>query len=212
MSTTRRMVLETIQRLMLGGMASDDTELTTNLINQHLNAAIGYAAKTNYKEEIQLNGIENVSDAFYTSFTNININKDQNTGWYNATLPQQPAGVGIGWDISGFMLTTGSGAKLFAHPISPREVEFLYNGKKPCNEIFYWVNRDTVSLHSGQDITKYKANVRMISTQSSDLDSVVTIPDGYMPVVVKYMSEVLGIEVQRPIDNSSDGVETPQVR
>lgn len=212
MSTTRRMVLETIQRLMLGGMASDDTELTINLINQHLNAAIGYAAKTNYKEEIQLNGIENVSDAFYTSFTNINISKDQNTGWYNATLPQQPAGIGAGWDISGFMLTTGSGAKLFAHPISPREVEFLYNAKKPCNEIFYWVNRDTVSLHSGQDITKYKANVRMISTQSSDLDSVVTIPDGYMPVVVKYMSEVLGIEVQRPIDSSSDGVETPQVR
>jgi hypothetical protein len=206
------MVLETIQRLMLGSIASDDTELTINLINQHLNAAIGYAAKTNYKEEIQLNGIENVSDAFYTSFTNINISKDQNTGWYNATLPQQPAGIGAGWDISGFMLTTGSGAKLFAHPISPREVEFLYNAKKPCNEIFYWVNCDTVSLHSGQDITKYKANVRMISTQSSDLDSVVTIPDGYMPVVVKYLSEVLGIEVQRPIDSSSDGVETPQVR
>lgn len=212
MSTTRRMVLETIQRLMLGSIASDDTELTINLINQHLNAAIGYAAKTNYKEEIQLNGIENVSDTFYTSFTNINISKDQNTGWYNATLPQQPAGIGAGWDISGFMLTTGSGAKLFAHPISPREVEFLYNAKKPCNEIFYWVNRDTVSMHSGQDITKYKANVRMISTQSSDLDSVVTIPDGYMPVVVKYLSEVLGIEVQRPIDSSSDGVETPQVR
>lgn len=212
MSTTRKMVLETIQRLMLGGMPSDDTELTINLINQHLNAAIGYAAKTNYKEELQLNGIENVSDAFYTSFTNINISKDQSTGWYNATLPQQPAGVGTGWDISNFMLTTGSGAKLFAHPISPREVEFLYNGKKPCNEIFYWVNRDTVSLHSGQDLTKYKANVRMISTQSSDLDSVVTIPDGYMPVVVKYLSEVLGVEVQRPVDSSSDGVETPQVR
>lgn len=212
MPTTRGQLLETIQRMMLGGMPSDDTELTQNLINQHLNAAIGYAAKINYKEEIQLNGIENVSDAFYHNFTNINITKDDVSGWYNAQLPQQPAGVGVGWDISNFMLVTGSGVKLFAHPITAREVEFLYNSTKPCNEIFYWVDGSMANLHSCQDITKYKARVRMISTQSSDYASPLTVPDGYLPAIVEYLAKTLGVQLQRPIDISSDGVETPQVR
>jgi hypothetical protein len=212
MPTTRRQILETLQRLMLGGMASDDTELTINLINQHLNGAIGYAAKTNYKEEIQLNGIENVADAFYSNFTDILITLNTTTGLYNATLPQQPVGIGAGWDISTFMLITGSGAKIFAHPISPREIEFIYNTSGPCNEVFYWVSGLTVTLHSCKDITKYKADIRMLSSQSSNFDSPINLPDGYLPLVMEYLSKILGIEVQRPIDISNDGVETPQVR
>jgi len=210
--TTRRQYLETIQRLIMGGFSSDDAELTLNLINQHLNAAIGYAAQTNYKQEIQLNGIENVSDSFYTSFAGISIAKDSASGWYNATLPQLPAGVGVGWDISAFIITTGSGAKIFAHPISPREVEFLYNARTPCNEVFYWANGVTANMHSCQDLTKYKASVRMISTQSSSMDSPLTVPDSYLPVVVEFLTKILGIQNQQPIDISSDGVPTPQVR
>ena len=212
MSTTRRQILETIQRLMLGGFASDDTELTQNLINQHLNAAIGYAAKTNYKEEIQLNGIENVSDAFYSSFRGIAISKDDDTGWYTATLPQQPAGIGAGWDISTFFITTGSGMKLMGHPITAREVEYLYRGKLPCDEVFYWIDGDKANMHSCQDLSKYKLSIRMISTQSTDMDASINLPDGYLPVVIEYITKTLGIQVQRPIDISSDGVETPQVR
>jgi|SRR5882757_626108 len=212
MPTSRLQVLETVQRLLLGGMASDDTELTLALINQHLNAAIGYAAKTNYKEEIELNGIENVADAFYADFKSITITKDNTTGLYTATLPQQPVGLGAGWDISTFMLITGSGAKMFAHAISPREVEFLYNTSGSCSEVFYWITGLTVSLHACKDITQYKANIRMISSQATDWTTPVTLPDGYLPLVVEYMTKVLGVEVQRPIDISSDGVETPQVK
>lgn len=210
--TTRGQYLELIQRMMLGDLPSDDTSLTLNLINLHLNAAIGYAAQTNYKQEIQLNGIENVSDSFYTSFRNIVITKDTTTGWYSATLPQQPAGIGAGWDISTFMITTGSGKKIFGHPITAREVEFLYNAKVPCDEVFYWPDNATVNMHSCQDISKYKLTVRMISTQSSDFSSAITVPDSYLPVVVEYLTKVLGIHVQRPIDISSDGVETTQVK
>lgn len=210
--TTRRQYLETIQRLILGGFPSDDTELTINLINQHLNAAIGYAAQTNYNQGIKIDGVESVADAFYAKFTGITITKDGTTGWYNATLPQQPAGVGAGWDISTFMITTGSGAKIFAHPITAEEIEFLYNSKSPCNEVFYWVDGVTASLHSCKDLTKYKATVRMISTQSSNFDSPLTVPDAYLPVVTEYITKILGIQTQRPIDISSDGVETPQVR
>lgn len=212
MPTTRLQTLEMLQRLLLGGMASDDTELTINLINQHLNGAIAYAAKANYKEEIELNGVEDVADAFYADFNSLVITKDNTTGLYNTILPQQPAGLGAGWDISTFMLITGSGSKLFAHPISAREVEFLYKTSGACSEVYYWVTGIEVSLHACKDITPYKANIRMISSQSSDFSAPITLPDGYLPLVVEYMSKVLGIQMQRPIDISSDGVETTQVK
>lgn len=212
MATTRKQILETVQRLMLGGVASDDTELTIGLINQHLNGAIGYAARVNYKEEIELNGVESVADAFYSDFTAIAVTKDSVTGLYTVILPQQPVGLGAGWDISSFYLITGSGARIFAHPISPREVEFLYASSKPCNEVFYWISGVTVSLYSCKDISKYKAYIRMISSQATDFNTPINLPDAYLPLVVEYLAKILGIEVQRPIDISNDGVETPQVR
>lgn len=211
-ATTRKQVIETIQRQLSGGFASQDTELTFGLINQFLNGAIGYAAKANYKEEIQLNGIENVADAFYSNFQSITITKDNTTGLYKAQLPQQPVGVGTGWDISTFMIISGSGAKIFAHPITPKEIEFLYNLPAGCKEVYYWMNGAEASLHSCQDITKYKANVRMISTQSSALDTPVTIPDGYMPVIIEYMDKTLGVMLNLPIDSAEDGKPTPQMR
>jgi hypothetical protein len=211
-ATTRRHYIELIQRALSGGQISDDSDLSEGLINMYFNSACGFAIKANYKDEIQLNGIESVADAWYSGFSNIQITKDTTTGWYSATLPQQPAGVGAGWDISTFMLITGSGAKIFAKPISPREVEFLYNTSTPCNEVFYWVNGVEVSLHSGKDITKYLANIRMISSQSSDLDAPMNVPDTYLPMIIEYIAKSLGIELNMPIDNSDDGVPTPQIK
>jgi len=212
MISTRGNICELIQRALNGGFASDDTEITIPLINLYLNSAIGFAVKSNYKETIQLEGTEGVSDGFYAIYTGISITKDALTGLYSATLPQQPAGVGAGWDVSYFMIITGSGKKLFAYPISAREIPYLYDNGSDCNEIYYWTNKNIATLHSCNDITKYKAQVRMICTQSDDMSSTITLPDGYLPVVIEYMAKTLGIQIQVPIDVSSDGVPTTQIK
>ncbi len=212
MSTTRRQVIELIIRQLSGGIPSQDTELTPNLVNLYLNSAIGFAVKSNYKEEVQINGIESVSDAFYATFPGITISYDDSLAQYNATLPQQAVGVGAGWDISSFIVLTPSGKKIFAHPIKPTEEAFLYRNSKPCNEVFYWLNGSKAFLHSTQDITKSKAIVRMIVSQSTNLDAEITVPDSYMPVIIDYMAKTLGIMMNMPIDISNDGVPTTQVR
>jgi hypothetical protein len=211
-ATTRRVLIELVQRQLSGGMISQDSDLSTGLINQYINSAVGYAAKAQYKEEIQLNGIENIADAFYSEFTGITITKDAVSGQYRATLPQQPVGIGVGWDISDFMLIAGSGAKIFASPISPREVHFLYELGTGCDEVYFWVNGLIASLHACSDITKYKANVRMISSQSSDLDAPMNIPDAYLPLIIEYIDKTLGFQMNMPIDSSEDGKPTPQIR
>ena len=209
---SRRYLIELIQRQLSGGQISDDSDLTDELINLYINGAIGFCAKAAYKEEIQLNGIEGVNDGFYAEFTGIVITKDTVTGQYKATFPQQPAGVGTGWDVADFMLIKGSGAKIFASPITPKEVRYLYSLPSGCNEVYFWMNGVTASIHSCNDITKYKANVRMLSTQSSNLDAPITLPDGYWPMAIDYLDKTLGIQLNIPIDISNDGVPSPQIR
>lgn len=212
MATTRGQICEALQRIMLGGLASDDTDLTIPYINFYLNSAIGYAIKSNYKDEIQLNGTEGVSDGFYATFSGLTITKDNNTGWYNISLPQTTVGVGAGWDISNFMMVSGSGAKIFGNPIAQKELQYLYTNPKGCNDVFFWVVKDKMNIHSCKDISKYKGMVTMLVSQSDDIDSVVSIPDGYMPLIMEYLTKALGIVMNMPVDISSDGVETPKVK
>lgn len=212
MGSSRRQYCEAIQRTMAGGFPSDDFEITIPLINFYLNSAIGYAIKASYKDEIQLNGVEGVADAFYATFTGLNISKDLNTGWYNIVLPQQTVGVGAGWDITSFLMVKGSGAKLFGYPITQKEVAYLYTNPKGCNDVYFWVVKDRMNIHSCSDITKYKGIVTMLVSQSTDLDASMNVPDGYMPLIIEYMTKTLGVMMNMPIDISSDGVDTPKVK
>lgn len=212
MGSTRGQYCEAIQRALSGGFVSDDTELTIPLINFYLNSAIGYAIKSSYKDEIQLNGAENVADGFYATFNNLNITKDNSTGWYSISLPQQTVGVGVGWDISSFLMVKGSGAKLFGYPIAQKEIAFLYTNPKGCKDVYFWVVKDKMNIYSCDDITKYKGIVTMLVSQSTDMDSTISVPDGYMPLIIEYLIKTLGIMTNMTIDVSSDGVDTPKVR
>ena len=52
----------------------------------------------------------------------------------------------------------------------------------------------------------YTATVRMISSGvSSDLDSVVNIPDDYMADVINYVVKFLMTERSQPLDLTNDG-------
>src|ERR1044072_4906674 len=203
---TRRHIIELLIRQMASGFPSDDFSITPGIINQYLNSAIAFAIKNQYKEEIQLNGIESIADAVYATFSGLVITKDAVTGLYNITLPQQTVGIGAGWDISSFVMVTGSGAKLFGYPNTQRELAFLYNGAKGCNDVFFTVVKDKMEIHSCKDITKYKGRVTMIVTQSTDLDSVMNVPDTYMPIIIDYITKTLGVMMNMPVDISSDGV------
>lgn len=212
-ATSRGVICEMIQRALLNSFMSDDSDFSLSLINQYLNAGIGVAIRTSYKDEIQINGAEGVADAFYATFTSMTITADSTMpGNYLITLPQQTVGIGAGWDISSFIMVKGSGAKLIGYPITQKEVSYLYTNPKPCDGVFFWTEADRMNIHSCKDLTKYKGRVTMLVSQSNDLDSPMNIPDGYLPIIIDYMIKTLGPLLNIPIDISSDGVDTPKVR
>ena len=49
----------------------------------------------------------------------------------------------------------------------------------------------------------------MCSSDLTDLNSTLIIPDDYVPVIVEYVKGQLAFEKSRPIDGSNDGVDSP---
>ena len=75
---TRKVLIEEIRRIYYGGLPIDDANLTENEVNLHINQAIAAVAKENYVDYIKMDGVENVDDAFYTTFKNFSITKQKN--------------------------------------------------------------------------------------------------------------------------------------
>ena len=76
---TRKTFIERILRQIYNGQPSDDSSITFNQVNQWLNDAIGVAAKKNYTDSIQMDGVAYVNNSFYTSYSGLTITSVNNT-------------------------------------------------------------------------------------------------------------------------------------
>lgn len=208
---TREIFIERILRQIYNGQPSDDANITFNLVNQWLNDAIGIAVKNNYKESIQLDGVAYINNAFYTSFKGLTVTAVSNEGQtYTVTLPQIPIGVGKNEGIAmlQFVDTTVAKTSRTAVPLTINQVTNVDSMRPIQNKILYWYEGNTVYVKSNVLLTRYTANVRMISGgDSTDLTSTLLIPDDYIPTIVEYIKGQLAFEMARPIDNVNDGVQ-----
>jgi len=74
---TRSQFIEQILRQVYGGYVQEDSSITPMLVNQYIDQAIAFAAKTNYKENASLEGVGFVNNSFYTTFKDIAISRDE---------------------------------------------------------------------------------------------------------------------------------------
>ena len=75
---TRNQIIERVLRQIYNGQPSDDSNITYGLVNQWLNDAIGVAAKKNYTDNIQLDGVAYVNNSFYTTFKDSAVTDENN--------------------------------------------------------------------------------------------------------------------------------------
>jgi hypothetical protein len=90
---TRQEVIEMLRRQIYGMQPADDADITEGLVNFWLEAAIAYAARTNYTDSLKLDGVAYVNGGFYTTFKGLVIESDEIHKW-KLTLPQMPVGLG----------------------------------------------------------------------------------------------------------------------
>ncbi len=204
---TRKVIIEQIRRIFYGGVPNDDASLSEKEVNYHLNEAIAYIAKVNYTDAIKLDGIETVADSFYATFKNLAITKDNDTGYYSLDLPQVPLGLARGYGISTVTFPTSTGLAKSPIPISVRELDYMDNLKQPPSKIFYWVEGKKLWFKSWTNLVGKFAIVRMVSTETTDMDAEINVPQEYISDIIDLVINKLKIRKSIPEDNVNDGVD-----
>jgi hypothetical protein len=206
---TRYQLIERILRQIYNGQPSDDSNITFGLVNQWLNDAIGAAAKKNYTDNIQLDGVSYINNSFYTTFKNLDIYAETvDNVTYRVDLPSIPVALGRNEGVATLQFVGDKKTSQTAIPLSMNQVAYQEQLRPIQNKIAYWVEGNNIYVKSSIPLTSYKATLRMVSGgDSTDLDSTLIIPDDYMPVVVEYIKGQLVFEKSRPIDQSNDGVD-----
>jgi hypothetical protein len=206
---TRNQTIELILRQIYNGQPSDDSSITFNQVNLWLNQAIAAAAKKNYTDNTQLEGVSFVNNSFYTSFKNLAVTSDDFC-LYKITLPQIPVSLGRNEGVSTLQFVDSKG-KVSSHsaiPLSESQLGYQEFLRPIQNKLLYWSEGIYLYIKTTIALNQYTARVRMVSGgNSSDLNSVLNIPDDAMPMVIEYIKQQLAFERSRPIDTSNDGVD-----
>lgn len=203
---TRRHFCERVLRQIYGGQPSDDAQITVGLVSSYLNDAIGLAAKQCYVESVKLDGIAYVNDSFYTRFKGLDVVSDERF-LYKVTLPQVPLGLGRNEAIASVQFKDGNGqVSLPCIPLSSAQRGYFQSLRPIPNKICYYTEGAYLYAVSALPLHTYTAQVSMVSAGvSSDLDSPMSVPDDYFPVVVSYIREQLLTQKAQPQDVSNDG-------
>lgn len=210
---TRGDYIEQLLIGMYGGLPTDDAEMTIDMINAVLlPQAIALAAKTCYKEAIQVEGIGYVNNSFYTTFAGIAISTDdtENLG-YKFTLPEVPVGVGRNEGVASIKFKDANGfISQSAIPLTMAQQSYADRMSPIPNKILYWYEGDTVRMRTPLPMWEYTAIVKIISGgDSSDLGGVLNVPADYHPVMAQYIqNELLKIKGQAK-DTANDGLDLP---
>jgi hypothetical protein len=206
---TRYQLIERVLRQIYNGQPSDDSNITYGLVNQWLNDAIGVAAKKNYTDNIQMDGVSYINNSFYTTFKNLDIYAETVDNFtYRVDLPSIPVALGRDEGVATLQFVGDKKTSQTAIPLSMNQVAYQELLRPIQNKIAYWIEGNNIYVKSSIPLTSYKATLRMVSGgDSTDLDSTLIVPDDYMPVVIEYIKGQLAFEKSRPIDTSNDGVD-----
>lgn len=208
MGSTRYQICERILRAVYGEQPSDDSNVTVNLVNSWLMDGVALAAKQNYKENIQIDGINYTNNSFYTTFKGLSIIQYEDFV-FQMTLPQLPLGVGRNEGISTLQLVDANGVVSDASiPLSEAQIGYARNMRAIPNKTLYYPEGQYIYIISVLQLFNYTGKVRMISGgDSTDINSILNVPDDYMPVVIKYCSDMLRQERAQPKDAANDGTD-----
>lgn len=203
----KRILIEQISRLVHNGFATDDTDVTEELINLYINQGVALAAKNNYKEAIQLEGIGFVNNSFYSTYKGISITADEDNLW-SLTLPLVPIAVGRNEGISRLIFKNSKNNLSYdAIPLSTNQLGFTRSMRGIPNKVLYYVEGGNAKVLTSINMSEYTANVTLISGgDSTNLDSQLNVPDDAIPMIIDYAMKLLVAEMNMKTDLANDGV------
>lgn len=203
---TRRTFIEREIRQLYNGFQTDDSTITDNLINSWIPDAVGLAARKNYTDNFQLEGIGFNNNSFYSKFKGLTITADERFLW-KATLPEIPVGIGATEGVSTVVFKDSRNTVSYpAVVLSENQVTIQRQMRPIPNKIMCYPEGGYLYIISSILMNNYTATITMISGgDATDLDSVLNVPSDYYPLMVQYIQQQLMIERKNTPDNQNDG-------
>lgn len=198
--------IERTLRQIYNGQPSDDSEITFNLVNNWLSDAIGVAARKNYTDNFQMEGIGFVNNSFYSKFKGLALTNDEQ-GLWKFTLPEIPVGIGTNEGISTVVFKNANNNISYPGiPLSENQNGFARSMRPIPNKILFYPEGTFCYVISSILMDQYTATVTLISGgNSSDLDSILNVPPDYFPTLVEYIKAQLLFERKQIPDLANDG-------
>jgi len=202
--------IERILRQIYGGYIPDDSSITPMLVNSWLNDGIALAAKSNYTDNIRIDGIGFVNNSFYTSFKGIEVSKDENFVWKIA-LPQIPIGIGKNEGISTLQFKDSNGQVSYpCIPLSENQKTYYQTMRPIPNKTLFYYEGEYIYAISTLLLSQYTASVTMVSGgDATNLNSTLNVPSDYIPIMVEYIKQQLLLQKAQPKDLQNDGQDLP---
>ena len=208
MVETRLSLIRRLLRQIYGGEPSVDSGITDNLVNRWLQDAFAAAAKKNYLENGQIDGVEYVNNGYYTSYSGLALTTSIIEDFcYVFTLPEIPVGLGTNDGIATLKFRDSNGQiSQDAIPLSINQVGYYRNMRPIPNKIYYWPENNTIYCKSTLVLSDFTAVVKMISSGNfDDLSSNINLPQDAYPFVVDYVQKQLMLERKSPKIPTNDG-------
>jgi len=206
---TRRTYIERVRRLIYGAQPPSEANITVGLVSNYLNDAVAYAAKTNYTDNLKLEGIAFVNNSFYTTYKSLTVTQDEQFLW-KITLPQIPIGIGTNDGVSTLIFKDSDSTQL-SYPIiwlSEAQLSFQRSMRPIPNKLLGYPQGEFVYVISTLLLSAYTAQITMISGGlSTDLDSTLTVPPDSFPVMNEYLLRILMTQKNQVQNLENDGTD-----
>ncbi|HTF27959.1 MAG TPA: hypothetical protein VK625_03895 [Flavitalea sp.] len=204
--STRKRLCERLILQIYGGKPTDDAEITPNQVNEWLNDAVAAAAKSNYRENIQLESTAYVNGAFHMTYSDLPVVRDYGDDFlYKVQLPHIPVAIGIDQGVGSVRFRKGY-TSFDAIPLNNKQSAFASDMRTIPNKILYSTEGKFLFLTTTIQLNEFTARVRMISGgDSKNMDSEVNVPDDYMPEMILYINKMLATQRSSPVDLQNDG-------
>ncbi len=199
--------IERVRRQIYNGQPPADATITVGLVNNYLGDATAYAAQTNYKQNISIDGISYVNNSFYTTYKSLSVSQDEQFLW-KITLPQIPVGIGenFGCELLTFKDSESNQISLPVVWITQNQRSYARGMRQIPNKTLAYMEGTFVYVESTILLSQYTAQVTMISGgDSTDLGSILNVPPDYFPVMMQYIQQQLLLEHNQPLDVQNDG-------
>lgn len=201
-------LIEQLRRQVYGDFPSDEATITNGLVNQYITQGCGIAAKQNYKENYQLEGVGFANNSFHTTFKGLQITKDEQF-LYKFSLPEIPLGIGNVDGIARVLFKDDNkNVSLPGVILSENQVGIQRQMRPIPNKVLCYPEGIFCYAITPIIMSDYTASVTMVSGgDSTNLDSVLNVPSDYINIIVEYVKAQVAFQRAQPVDASNDGLD-----